>query len=56
MEYAERYYAVDGKPGKEFKAIIDSLAPVNQLYGDSYANEFGPLKLKSIIQHLIDRD
>ncbi len=56
LEYAEQYYAVDGKPGKEFKAIIDSLIPVNELYGDTYANEFGPLKLKSIIQHLIDRD
>ncbi len=26
---------------KEFRAMIDAVAPVNELYADSTANEFG---------------
>ena len=46
----------DGKPGKEFKGMVDSVAPINELYGNLIANDFGPLKLKTIRQHMIDRD
>ena len=30
--------------------MIDAVAPVNELYGDSPADEFGPLKLKTLRQ------
>ena len=56
LEYAEVYYSDDGKPGKEFKGMVDAVAPVNELYGNLIANDFGPLKLKTIRQHMIDRD
>ena len=56
LEFAETNYVQDGAPGKEFYAMIEALKPVNELYGDLYADDFGPLKLKSIRQHLIDRD
>ena len=34
--------------------MIDAVAPVNELYGDSPADEFGPLKLKTLRQHLVE--
>ncbi len=36
--------------------MVDAVAPVNELYGNLIANDFGPLKLKTIRQHMIDRD
>ena len=54
LDFAAVYYADDGKPGKEFRAMIDAVAPVNELYGDSPADEFGPLKLKTLRQHLVE--
>ncbi|MDZ4851287.1 MAG: hypothetical protein SGI77_18515 [Pirellulaceae bacterium] len=56
LEFAETNYVQDGAPGREFFAMIEALKPVNELYGDPYADEFGPLKLKSIRQHLINHD
>jgi len=56
LEFAEDYYDANGTPGKEFRAMVDAVAPVNNFYGDSLADEFGPLKLKAIRQHLIDCD
>ena len=56
LKFAEDYYDADGTPGKEFRAMVDAIAPVNHFYGDSLADEFGPLKLKAVRQHLIDCD
>ena len=56
LEYAENYYSGGNSSSKEFRAMVDAVAPLNELYGDATANEFGPLKLKAIRQHLIDRD
>jgi hypothetical protein len=56
LEHAEVYYSDNGNPGKEFRAMVDAVAPVNGLYGDLLADNFGPLNLKSIRQHMIDRD
>ena len=39
LDFAEVYYADGGKPGKEFRAMIDAVSPVNELYGDSPADE-----------------
>ena len=55
LDFAEDYYAIDGNPGKEFRAMVDAVSPLNELYGVSLADEFGPLKLKTLRQHLIDR-
>ena len=55
LDFAEVYYADGGKPGKEFRAMIDAVVPVNELYGDSPADQFGPLKLKTLRQHLVEK-
>ena len=42
LEYAENDYCSEGdNTSKEFRAMIDAVAPVNELYADSTANEFG---------------
>ena len=56
LEFAEVYYGANETSSKEFRAMIDAVAPVNEMYGDSSANEFGPLKLKSIRQYMINQD
>ena len=55
LDFAEVYYADGGKPGKEFRAMIDAVSPVNELYGDSPADQFEPLKLKTLRQHLVEK-
>jgi integrase len=54
LEFAEVNYAVDGEVGKEFVGMVASLKPLDDLYGDDYAYQFGPLKLKALRQHFID--
>ncbi len=56
LEYAEVYYSDNGTPGKEFQAMEDVAGQVNEFYGDLIANDFGPLKLKTVRQHMIDRN
>ncbi len=56
LEYAEDYYTAEDKGNKEFPCMIAAVKPVNQLYGNSLASEYGPLKLKATRQHLIDQD
>ena len=55
LDFAEIYYADGDKPDKEFRAMIDAVAPVNKLYGDSPADQFEPLKLKTLRQHLVEK-
>ncbi len=43
LEYAENYYLGGNSSSKEFRAMVDAVAPVNEFYGDSPADEFGPL-------------
>ncbi|MBI83421.1 MAG: hypothetical protein CMJ81_09515 [Planctomycetaceae bacterium] len=54
LEYAENYYLGGNSSSKEFRAMVDAVAPVNEFYGDSPADEFGPLKLKTLRQHLVE--
>lgn len=56
LEYAEDYYTAEDKGNKEFPCMIAAVKPVNQLYGNTLASDFGPLKLKATRQHLIDQD
>lgn len=55
LKFAETYYSSEGQPTKEFRSMVDAIAPLNQLYGDTLADEFGPLKLKAVREHLVTR-
>jgi integrase len=33
--------------------VVDAVGPLNVLYGDTKADEFGPLKLKAVREHLV---
>jgi integrase len=56
LRFAKTYYGVSGNVDKEYRAMVDAIRPLNDLYGSTLAKDFGPLKLKAIRQHLIDRD
>jgi integrase len=53
--FAESYYVRDGRPTKELSCMRYALRTVRQLYGSLSAQEFGPLALKGVRQHLIDQ-
>jgi integrase len=53
-DFAEGYYVKGGEPTKELVEMRYALRPVRQLYGDTLAREFGPLKLKAVRQHMIN--
>ncbi|MEX2358926.1 MAG: hypothetical protein WEE51_11405 [Pirellulaceae bacterium] len=53
-DFAFGYYSKDGKPTKEYVEMRYSLRPMRELYGDTLARDFGPLKLKAVRQHMID--
>jgi len=44
LEYAENYYLGGNSSSKEFRAMVDAVAPVNEFYGDSPADEFCKLQ------------
>lgn len=53
--WAENHYRkTDGTPTSEVGECRYSLRPLNHLYGKTPAGEFGPLKLKSVRQLMID--
>lgn len=54
--FAQGYYTKDGKLTKEFTEMSFALRPVRKLYGSSLAREFGPLKLQTVRQFMIDLD
>ena len=54
VEYAERYYRDGDDVSKEVVNFKLALRPVKQLYGHTAAEQFGPLSLKAIRQHMID--
>ena len=55
LEYAEQEYpAENGKPHKEFICIKAALKPLAELYHDLPGNEFGPKKLKTVREKLIE--
>jgi integrase len=53
LKFAESYYSIEGQPTNEFRNMVDAVGPLNQLYGDTQADEFGPLKLKAVREHLV---
>ena len=54
--WAKGYYVKNGRPTSEQASIRIALAGLRKLYGDTPANDFGPLKLKSLREHLIGQN
>ena len=54
VEFAERYYRDGDQVSKEVVNFKLALRPVKQLYGHTSADQFGPLALKALRQHMID--
>jgi integrase len=54
IEFAKTYYVADGVPTDEVRRIRDALRPVHRLYGETDANQFGPLALKAVRKTWID--
>jgi integrase len=56
LTYAETHYRTSaGKPTDSSQKFADVLEPVNELYGDVPAIEFGPIALKAVRQAMIDK-
>ncbi|MCA8994174.1 MAG: hypothetical protein KDA88_19495 [Planctomycetaceae bacterium] len=53
-DFAIGYYTKNGEPNKEFVEMRIALKPVRELYGDTPACDFGPLKLQAVRQKMID--
>ena len=54
LSYADSYYNKNGKPTVEPGNIRLALRPLRQLYGHTGARDFGPVKLKSVRQAMIE--
>lgn len=54
MEHANSYYVKNGNPTSEIECIKLGTRPLLALYGNSPADDFGPLKLRSVRQLMID--
>ena len=53
IDFAERYYRDGDQVSKEVVNYTHALRVVKQLYGSTLAENFGPLALKAIRQHMI---
>ncbi len=51
--FAEQHYRKDGQVTSEVSNIRYALRPVEELYGHTFARDFGPLALKAIQQRFI---
>ncbi len=54
LHHADSYYVKNGKPTSEPECIRLALRPLRRLYGHTPAREFGPLRLKTVRQAMID--
>lgn len=55
-EYAQRHYRrADGTPTCEPNNIRQALRPLKELYGYTFAKDFGPLALKAVRQKMIEK-
>ena len=55
IEYAKTHYRhADGTPTGELDNYRHALRPLRQLYGDSLAREFGPLRLRAVRQEMLN--
>jgi integrase len=56
LQHVDAYYIKNGKSTSEPVNIRLALRPLRQLYGHTLAREFGPLRLKTVRQAMIDSD
>jgi integrase len=54
LQHVDAYYVKNGKSTSEPVNIRLALRPLRQLYGHTLAREFGPLRLKTVRQTMID--
>jgi len=52
-KFAKGYYSKDGHPTKELACMREALRPLQQLYGQVKAEDFGPKSLKAVRQHMV---
>jgi integrase len=52
--FAKSHYQRAGKPTGTLVGIRAALRPLRQLYGSTWAGDFGPKKLKAVRQHTVD--
>src|SRR5262249_37635460 len=53
--HVETYYVKDGKPTSQIHVVRMALRPVRELYGDTLAQDFGPLALKTCRDDMVAR-
>jgi integrase len=57
LRHADNYYRKpDGRPTSEPECIRLALRPLRQLYGHTFAKDFGPLALKTVRQAMIESE
>jgi len=54
--FAMGHYQRDGKPTAEIAKIRDALKPVERLYGETLAAEFGPIAFKTVRAEFVKAD
>lgn len=54
--FAKTYYVKNGEPTSELEGMRSVVKTLRELYGQTPACEFGPLAMKAVRQHFIDRD
>jgi len=55
LRHAEGWYVKDGKPTSKLPQVKRYLRTLRDLYGSTAVDQFGPLALQVIQQHLVDR-
>ena len=53
LKFANRYYVKDGEPTKEVSNLQYALKPLAAIYGMSEIKDFGPLRLKTVREALV---
>jgi integrase len=53
--FVEQHYQKQGVPTGEVDNIRYALRPLHQLYGDTTADDFGPLKLKALRHRMVEQ-
>lgn len=54
LTFAQTHYINGGVPTKEYHCMVTAAKHINDLFGDLPATEFGPAKLKTVRQSLVD--
>jgi integrase len=56
LDFAETYYQKDGKPTSSMLRVKIALGLLSTRYGSEKAHNFGPLKLRAVMQSLIEAE